>query len=278
MLGYIWTSFTIVLLFIGTWLLHHFLRYLASFLDPQCDLVPILGLLLLPFQLKFENLWDRYGVSELFSDSLEQTLNKSNFSALAKHFCWWFVVTFGHFFAPLYFHLFLDVRFETYLGLGEFWNSISTSLILVGVWSAVSVSLLVCDENMRSYYPFYSHSSRSWLDLIVWEILYITQIFSCEFYYRGFLLTLFKSFGFAGIFMANLPYAFIHFEKPVPEYFLSILVGIALSILALKTNTIWGGVLIHCGGALVNDIAALLTTKRFPETLFIPFWNPRKPH
>jgi membrane protease YdiL (CAAX protease family) len=49
----------------------------------------------------------------------------------------------------------------------------------------------------------------------------------------------------------------IHYGKPMPETFGAILAGLLLGTLAMRTRSIWGGVLIHIGVATTMDVMAL---------------------
>ena len=43
--------------------------------------------------------------------------------------------------------------------------------------------------DFAAYYPFYKHASRSWFDLVCWELLYGSQFFALEIFFRGFWLS-----------------------------------------------------------------------------------------
>jgi len=53
-------------------------------------------------------------------------------------------------------------------------------------------------------------------------------------------------------------YAFWHFGKPVPEAIGSIFAGYILGVIALRTRSIVGGIIVHVGVALGMDLAAHL--------------------
>jgi hypothetical protein len=50
----------------------------------------------------------------------------------------------------------------------------------------------------------------------------------------------------------------IHFQKPFMEAFLSILGGIILGAMSLRTNSVIMGTALHFGVALTMDVSALL--------------------
>jgi uncharacterized protein len=119
-----------------------------------------------------------------------------------------------------------------------------------------------------SYYPFYRHAADSWLDLLVWELLYAFQFFCVEFFFRGFLLGVCrKSLGSHAVLAAMVPYCMVHFSKPLLEVLGAIPAGLLLGTLAMRTHSIWGGVLLHVAVAWTMDILAIAQTTGFPRTL-----------
>ncbi|MEM9492170.1 MAG: CPBP family intramembrane glutamic endopeptidase [Myxococcota bacterium] len=116
-------------------------------------------------------------------------------------------------------------------------------------------------------YPFYRYANRSAFDLWAWEALYILQFFSLEFFFRGFMLRgLARTMGSKAIFVMTVPYCMIHFGKPFPETIGAIFAGIILGTVAMRTRSIWGGVLIHVGVALTMDLFALQHCPDWEET------------
>jgi membrane protease YdiL (CAAX protease family) len=110
----------------------------------------------------------------------------------------------------------------------------------------------------RETYPFYRIANRSYTDLAVWELLYAAQFLSLEFFFRGFLLHgLRRALGANAIFVMLVPYCMIHYGKPLPETLGAIGAGLILGTLAMRTRSIWGGVLIHVGVATAMDVLAL---------------------
>ena len=49
----------------------------------------------------------------------------------------------------------------------------------------------------------------------------------------------------------------IHYGKPMPETLGAIGAGIILGTIAMRTKSIWGGMLIHIGVAMTMDVLAL---------------------
>jgi membrane protease YdiL (CAAX protease family) len=74
--------------------------------------------------------------------------------------------------------------------------------------------------------------------------------------------------GVNSIFVMCVPYTMIHFQKLPLEATGAIFFGLFLGILALRSRSIWGGVLVHAGVAVSMDVAALLRRDSWPQQ----FW------
>lgn len=121
------------------------------------------------------------------------------------------------------------------------------------------------------YYPFYRQASESWLDLIVWELMYALQFFALELFFRGFWLEACRrTMGSAAIAAMIVPYCMIHFTKPVLEVLGAIVAGFVFGFLAMRTRSIWGGVFLHVAVALTMDLMALAQSTGLPTRL-LPF-------
>jgi membrane protease YdiL (CAAX protease family) len=115
-----------------------------------------------------------------------------------------------------------------------------------------------------SFYPMYNPVSIGmWL---LYEAVYMTQFFAVEFFFRGFALFRLESrFGLHAITIMVVPYALLHIHKPFAEALASIVAGLVLGLLALKSRSIWPGVLIHCTVAFCMDWFALIRSGRMVE-------------
>ena len=109
-------------------------------------------------------------------------------------------------------------------------------------------------------YPLYWRAGNSWAQFLIYESAYITYFVALEFFFRGFMLfTVARYVGSYAIFIMVIPYVMIHFGKPFAETIGAIIAGIALGTLALRTRSIFGGVLIHVTVALSMDVLAIAT-------------------
>ncbi len=130
----------------------------------------------------------------------------------------------------------------------------------------VFVVLVSQGEDFVEHYPFYDQAGRSWFDFLAWELLYMSQFVALEFFFRGYMLhALRPAIGANAIWVMCVPYLMIHFPKLWLEATGAILFGLFLGILALRSLSIWGGVLVHAGVALSMDIAALIRKGGLPD-------------
>lgn len=195
-------------------------------------------------------------------------LKQQPFYELYLHAWWGFVHVLGYFIAPwLFIRFYLKERLQQH---GWQWGSVHQHW----QWYALLTAPILCfvvivsfGKDFSSHYPFYDYAHRSWLDLILWEMIYISQFIALEFFFRGFMLNSLKpAFGSNAIFVMCLPYLMIHFPKLWLEATGALLFGLFLGLLAMRSRSIWGGVGVHVTIALAMDIAALIQTKGLPTT------------
>ncbi|MDO6747771.1 CPBP family intramembrane glutamic endopeptidase [Gilvimarinus sp. 1_MG-2023] len=133
------------------------------------------------------------------------------------------------------------------------------------------VYMVSLGQDFVHHYPFYDKASRSWVDLIAWECLYIAQFIFLEFFFRGFILNALRpAMGANAIWVMCVPYLMIHFPKLWLEATGAILFGLFLGVLALRSRSIWGGVAVHVTIALAMDFAALGRKSGIPD-IWWPF-------
>ncbi len=146
---------------------------------------------------------------------------------------------------------------DYHLSFAGFWKKL---WIYGAMFLAILPAVLLASRSgsFRHTYPFYRLANRSEFDLWAWEALYAIQFVSLEFFFRGFLLQgLRRAMGANAIFVMIVPYCMIHFQKPWLETSGAIFAGLILGTLAMRTRSIWGGVLIHIGVAVTMDVLAL---------------------
>jgi hypothetical protein len=91
------------------------------------------------------------------------------------------------------------------------------------------------------------------------EFCYGVDFVFVELLFRGFFVLAFARYlGSASILPMVVAYAFIHFQKPMGEAIGSIAGGFVLGIIAYRTTSIYGGVILHLGVAYIMEIAGTI--------------------
>ena len=125
--------------------------------------------------------------------------------------------------------------------------------------------VLIIAASNPQFYQFYPlFRPETGLDWLKFELIYLPQFFAIEFFFRGPALYLSSKIKkeIAPI-MMMLPYALIHIHKPFPEAIGSMFAGLVLGHLALKTQSIWYGVILHMAIALSMDALGLFNSGFF---------------
>lgn len=136
------------------------------------------------------------------------------------------------------------------------------------VAAMVPVLMLVKRQpDFGAYYPIYKLAGRSWLDFGIWEAIYMLQFVGLEIFFRGFWLRAMRGFGAGAIWSMVVPYCMIHFGKPYLEACGALVGGVVLGSLAMRTRSIYAGLLVHATVALLMDLLALQRRGTLPALL-----------
>lgn len=101
----------------------------------------------------------------------------------------------------------------------------------------------------------YLKSGMNSADYLFFEVAYAVDFFSIELFFRGFLiLVLSRYLGTAAILPVACFYCTIHFGKPMGEAIGSLFGGWILGIVVYYSRSIWGGLLVHLGIALLMEL------------------------
>ena len=107
-------------------------------------------------------------------------------------------------------------------------------------------------------YPLCKAVVGSWQAFLLYQLAYGVYMFSWEFFFRGFMLFgLERKFGNYSILIQTIPFAVLHYSKPLPEALGSIIAGVLLGILALETRSFLYGAAIHWLVAMTMDVVAV---------------------
>jgi uncharacterized protein len=199
-------------------------------------------------------------------------LHNSTFNNLYHHAWWgfWHIVTYV--LIPIF--VIKTILKESPLDYGWRWGE--THKHWQGYLALLSpilvfVVMVSYREDFVDHYPFYDLAGRSVLDFVAWEVIYLIQFASLEFFFRGYIVqTLRPYYGSSAIWIMVVPYLMIHFGKPWLEATGAIFFGLFLGILALRSRSIWGGFCVHAGVAVSMDIASLIQQNELPQKL-LPF-------
>ena len=99
----------------------------------------------------------------------------------------------------------------------------------------------------------------SWTLFLLYELGYFAYFIGWEFLFRGWMLNgLLPTFGRAGALLIPVaPFAVMHLGKAEIEALGSIVAGVALGLLALRTRSFWYGALVHGIVAVFMDCLAV---------------------
>lgn len=93
----------------------------------------------------------------------------------------------------------------------------------------------------------------------LYELAYGSDFLFTEFFFRGFLILGFAhKFGHRAILPMCVYYITIHFGKPVGETISSFFGGLLLGVIAFRSGSIFGGIIVHLGIAYLMEIIAFL--------------------
>ncbi len=196
-------------------------------------------------------------------------LKQTGFAELVGYIWWtiWHVI--GYVVIPWI--IVRQVFKQSVMDFGWRWNNTGRhwrGYLLLFTPIAFFIVLVSFRQDFLQHYPFYSQAKRSLFDFFIWEALYLLQFVCLEFFFRGYLLNALRpAIGANAIWVMCVPYMMIHLPKLWLEATGAILFGLFLGILALRSCSIWGGVLVHAGVAVSMDIVSLVKQGQFPHQL-----------
>lgn len=95
--------------------------------------------------------------------------------------------------------------------------------------------------------------------VLLYELAYGSDFLVTEFFFRGFIALAFAArFGHRAILPMCVYYVTIHYGKPLGETISSFFGGLLLGVIAYRTKSIFGGVIVHLGIAYLMEIFAFL--------------------
>lgn len=141
-------------------------------------------------------------------------------------------------------------------GLGDWRLGLKVSAVFFAVMLPL-VLVFAGTDAFRNTYPLDGDAVRGWSWFLVYEPFYWLYFVAWEWLFRGFLLFgLHKRMGNHAIWVQLIPFALMHSGKPELEAYGSIVAGIALAVLALRTRSFWWGAFLHIAVAGAMDIVS----------------------
>ncbi len=93
---------------------------------------------------------------------------------------------------------------------------------------------------------------------LLFEPLYLFEFVTLEWFFRGFLILGTVHFlGKRAVLPMAVLYCVFHFGKPLGECIGSFFGGYILGVVSYESKSVWGGILVHIGIALLMDLFAL---------------------
>jgi uncharacterized protein len=229
-------------------------RFRTSDAGKQPDWKTVWVLILAAVALTGQNFWQFYAPLSDVAERLDLPYALVSHLAFAFGCIFWYVVP-----AVLVIKLGFGERVRDYgVKLAGWTDGWKIYLVFVAVMVPL-VFTMSATEHFQKTYPFYRWGpTEGWGKLIVWEVAYAVQFLALEFFFRGFLVHGLKHrFGVYSVFVMTLPYCMIHFGKPLPECLASIIAGVFLGFMSLKTRSVWLGAALHVSVAWGMDFCSL---------------------
>ncbi len=227
------------------------------------DARPLVVLVVVAVSLTIQEYWGQRAVFYgLFPDARELPLGSEYYELQA--FGWWtFWRVFGYLILPAV--VVWAMPGEKLRDYGLLTRDFKKHVVIFLVLFSLVLPFVVGASffpGFQKTYPFYKLAHRSVFDLLVWEVMYALQFFSLEFFFRGFMLQgLRRAMGVHAIWVMVVPYCMIHYGKPMAETLGAIVAGLVLGTVAMRTRSIWSGVLAHVAVAVTMDVLSIVHTR-----------------
>lgn len=132
-------------------------------------------------------------------------------------------------------------------------------ILVLGLWLLIVPVIWWASTTpgFATYYPRLGAARTDAGLFLAYQAHYLVKWTAWEFFFRGFLLFGFrKDFGDASIVISTIPFTIMHVGKPEAEAFSAFLGGFVLCLIALRSKSIWPGVIIHSLVATTMDFFA----------------------
>ncbi len=132
-------------------------------------------------------------------------------------------------------------------------------LIVLGLFGLLLPVLAIASrtDSFQAMYPRLPEARHDVTLFVLYEAAYLLKWIAWEFFFRGFLLFgLRKDIGPSAVLVSTVAFTLMHVGKPEAEMASAVLGGLVLCVIALKSRSIWPGVVIHSLVATAMDFFA----------------------
>ncbi len=159
---------------------------------------------------------------------------------------------------PAAFAVFVERLSLKELGLGV--EKASRELGTITVLFVLSVPLLYWASQQPAFqakYPRIDEASADAWIFTLFHAMYFIKWVAWEFFFRGFMLfVLARDLGGNAVLLSTVPFTLMHYGKPTLEMFGAWPAGFVLCWLALRSQSIWPGVLLHWAASITLELFA----------------------
>lgn len=139
------------------------------------------------------------------------------------------------------------------LKIGLIFSVVFLVVMIILIW------FVSATPSFSEKYPHLLSSRNDWGSFYIYESGMLIYMISWEFIWRGFMLFgLKEKFGYYSVLFQMIPFVILHNGKPVAETFGAVAGGIALGVLAYRTNSIFYCVVTHTGVMFAIDLISTL--------------------
>lgn len=161
-----------------------------------------------------------------------------------------------------------DYRERNFYGFRKEGFDIKPYLVMLAIMIPI-LYIASTTEDFTEYYPKYErvdgprvakyYDINEWPVAVAFELAYSWDFVMVELLMRGlFVVGMIKVIGKHAVLPMAAAYCFYHFGKPMGETYSSIFGGYVLGVFAYYTRSIWGGVFVHLGIALLMELFAYI--------------------
>ncbi|MEK6628622.1 MAG: CPBP family intramembrane glutamic endopeptidase, partial [Bdellovibrionota bacterium] len=144
---------------------------------------------------------------------------------------WSLSCLFGFVFVPIFFLKFVTKKSVVDQGFSpkNFFSHLKVYLLMYFLMIPL-IYMASTQPDFKNLYPFVPAAKTSLQTFLIWELAYVLQFFSLEFFFRGYLLYSLERHmsKWLAIAVMVVPYTMIHFHKPFAETFGAIVAGFVL--------------------------------------------------